>query len=211
MTARGSPSAILRPKFSTTRRSTTASSACTTCSIQTMVTPRPLDVADGGDERGAFSLGQAAGDLVEQQQARLAWQERAPARAACARAASASRRDGWRAPRGRCARRISAQASTASRSRRPLAVDRGDQQVLEHASGCRRAAGSGSERAMPARQRRCCRVAVTSRPSRRTRAGVRPERAGDQVEQRRLAGPVRADDAERLAFGYREVEYGRPP
>ena len=50
ITARGSPSAILRPKLSTTSRSTTASSACTTCSIQTIVMPRGVDVADRRDQ-----------------------------------------------------------------------------------------------------------------------------------------------------------------
>src|SRR6516165_6225814 len=39
MTERGSPSTILRPKFRTAKRETTASSACTMCSIHTMVTP----------------------------------------------------------------------------------------------------------------------------------------------------------------------------
>ena len=79
-----SPSAILRPKLSTTRRSTTASSACTICSIHTIVTPLRADLADGGDEFAALALGQAAGDLVEQQQPRLRWRARGPFRAACA-------------------------------------------------------------------------------------------------------------------------------
>ena len=38
-----------------------------------------------------------------------------------------------------------------------------------------------------------------SSPSRRIGAGIGRERAGDQVEQRGLAGAVRTDDAERLA------------
>ena len=39
ITSCGAPSAILRPKLSTTSRSTTASRACTTCSIHRIATP----------------------------------------------------------------------------------------------------------------------------------------------------------------------------
>ena len=53
---------------------------------------------------------------------------------------------------------------------------------------------------MPARQRWCGLARVMSRPSRRDRAGIGRKPAGDQVEQRGLAGAVRPDDAERLAL-----------
>ena len=60
---------------------------------------------------------------------------------------------------------------------------------------------------MPSRQRAARRQPVTSRPLKRiaARASAR-DRAGDQVEQRRLAGAVRPDDAERLALVERQVE-----
>ena len=47
ITSFGTPSATLRPKLRTTRRSTTAISACTTCSIQRIATPVRMDVLDG--------------------------------------------------------------------------------------------------------------------------------------------------------------------
>ena len=55
-------------------RETTASSACTICSIQTIVTPDCMIVRIERDQLVAFGFGQAAGDLVEQQQARAARQ-----------------------------------------------------------------------------------------------------------------------------------------
>ena len=72
MTERGSPSMIFRPKFSTTRRPTTATSACTMCSIQTMVTPEFLIAWMSCTSSRAFGFGQAAGDFVEQQEPRRA-------------------------------------------------------------------------------------------------------------------------------------------
>ena len=64
------PSAIFSPKFSTIMRSATASSACSTCSIQTIVTPLSRMRRISADERLAFIVGQPAGDLVEKQQLR---------------------------------------------------------------------------------------------------------------------------------------------
>ena len=127
-----SPSAILRPKLSTTRRSTTASSACTTCSIQRMVTPAWRDVADGGDQFEALALGQAAGDLVEQQKPR---RRRERARHLQPLALEQRQRAGERvgaldADPSRS--RISPQDCGDLALRSAAAVDRADQQVLEH-------------------------------------------------------------------------------
>ncbi len=71
MMAFGSPSAIFLPKSITISRSTTASSAWTTCSIQMIVDAAGVDVLDGLDQRLTFRLGQTAGDLVQQQQLRF--------------------------------------------------------------------------------------------------------------------------------------------
>ncbi len=59
-------------------------------------------------------------------------------------------------------------------------------------------------RARPRRARACCGRRVTSRPSRKTWPADGRERAADQVEQRGLAGAVRAD--QRLAAAARELE-----
>ena len=52
---------------------------------------------------------------------------------------------------------------------------------------------------MPRWQRRAAAARVTSRPSNTMRARVGQHGAGDEVEQRGLAGAVRPDDAQRLA------------
>ncbi len=54
-------------------------------------------------------------------------------------------------------------------------------------------------RAMPSRVRWCGGSAVISRPSKRIGAAVDRQHAGDAVDERRLAGAVRADEAEALA------------
>ena len=54
----------------TNSRSASDSSACTTCSIQIIVTPRALMRLQLLDQLLRLVLGEAAGDLVEQQQLR---------------------------------------------------------------------------------------------------------------------------------------------
>ena len=144
-------------------------------------------------------LGQAAGDLVEQQHARpgrerarelqpLALEQGERAGAAC-----------WPWPAGRCA----PGSRRSSHSSRPRAVrgaeGGGDQQVLEHRhprEGMRDLigaadAGDGSARAPAA--------AVMSAPSKRTRPLSARSPPVMRLNMRALAGAVRADDAERLA------------
>ncbi len=53
-----------------TSRSTTCSSTCTMCSIQTMAMPRRRRFLDGVDQFARLAVGQAAADLIEQQHAR---------------------------------------------------------------------------------------------------------------------------------------------
>ena len=52
---------------------------------------------------------------------------------------------------------------------------------------------------MPSRERACGGFAVMSAPSNTMRPARRRDVAADQIEQRRLAGAVGADDGERLA------------
>ena len=65
------------------------------------------DAANESDQRLALVIGQAAGNLVEQQQARARTRARAPVRAACGRAASAN-------PAGRLALSASSQSRRIS-------------------------------------------------------------------------------------------------
>ena len=106
----------------------------------------------------------------------------------------------WRRPMRPVRSRMSPQACGDLAPRAAAAVDRADQQVLEHGEVLERlrdlvrAADAGAA----ARVRRQPRDVAAVEPDRRRR----PARAaGDQVEQRRFAGAVRPDDAERLAGG----------
>ena len=62
---------------------------------------------------------------------------------------------------------------------------------------------------MPARQRWCGGSRGDVAAVEADLAGIGREAAGDQVEQRRLAGAVRPDDAERLARRDRTDRYRR--
>ena len=97
----------------------------------------------------------------------------------------------------------------ASRRRGPKAAATSRfSNTVSFSKGC----GIWNERPMPMRTALPSAAArVTSRPSKSIRAGVGAEVAGDQVEQRRLAGAVRADDAERLAARHgRRSRHPRP-
>ena len=60
-------------------------------------------------------------------------------------------------------------------------------------------------RARPRRARTCGGIPVRSRPSSSTLPGV-PDEAGDRVDERRLAGAVRADEADQLALRDLEID-----
>ena len=197
MTARGSPSTILRPKLSTTSRDTTASSACTTCSTHTMVMPASLDGAHELHQLDAFGLGQPAGDLVEQQEPRRAGKRAGQFEPLAAEQVERAGTAIGESDEAGALQDFAAGVGDLGLAL-PAAVDRGDQQVLEHGEvlervrNLERAADAGDA----ARARRRLRDVAAVEPN---GAAVRPDEPGDQVEQRRFAGAVRADDAERFA------------
>ena len=94
--------------------------------------------------------------------------------------------------------------SQASRSVWPRAEAGGGDEILEHrhvAEGLRHlvaAADAGAAALVRLA------VRVTSRPSYSTRPASTRTSPRDQVEQRRLAGAVRPEDAQRLAFRHRQ-------
>ena len=129
-------------------------------------------------------------------------------RAAIARASSSLRISICVSPAGRrCGLRVEPDAAQDLRRRRrcPRAPAR---PAAAYSSGMPRFSstvmlvkglGIWKLRTMPSRVRWCGGSAVMSRPSKRMRAAVDGQRAGDAVDERRLAGAVRADEAEALA------------
>ena len=152
-----------------------------------------------------LGLGQAAGDLVQQQQPRLA----SPgARASSSRLRSSSAEPASRPVRlvGKAAlleqfddSRIGvALATTAAERRR-------HDQILEYAHAIERL--RNSKRSADAHATAVLRRETGDIAAREDDApGVGPHRAARNTEQRGLAGAVRSDDAERLALGNREVD-----
>ena len=169
------------------------------CSIQTIAMPRAAQLADRLDQLVRLRVGQAAADLVQQQHGRVGCErarqleplaveqpERLGApvgeRRACRTVSSASIDAPVGAPRA-CARRRRSPPRARSRTR-----------------SCRRtAAAPGARARCPSRQRAAAPAGVTSASRKRTAPAVGLQRAGEDVEQRRLARAVGADDADRLA------------
>ena len=157
--------------------------AWTMCSIQTIEMPSRRSSCTVSTSSVDLGLGQAAGDLVEQQHARAAWRAPARARAACARAGSASAPSAFARSSSRV-RSSAAQLRVTARSptRSASAERRADEHVLEHRQAAERArdlerpadARRGSARAPASR--------VTSRPSKTDAPAVSAEAARDQVE-----------------------------
>ena len=166
-----------------------------------------VDRADHVDDAVCSCQRHARDRLVEQQEAAAAERARARSPAAWHRRSRGRRRAALRAPsRPRQRQLLWASASASSRrgargrtarraSSRGQARVRADHDVLEHGhareqlqvlEGARRGRG----RRAPAGRR-----PVTSRPSRSTTAVPAGDDARDRVEERRLAGAVRADDA----------------
>ena len=125
------------PLCSTTSRSTTASSACTTCSIQMIETPLARTRLMRSTSADAFVLGEPAGDLVEQQEPRagrkrarqlepLAVEQREPAGGAVGFVGKAALRQDVHAARVDVALALAA------------AEGRGDDEVLEHGHAAER-------------------------------------------------------------------------
>ena len=178
------------------------------CSTSTTVMPSRGQLADQRVDLARLGLVQAGGRLVEQQQLRLGGQrardlqplERAvghrvgrrvdrsaprPTRRISARA----RRRGTRARRARSAGRRSSAGSSAQRSRRWRPVI-----TFSSALMLKNTCRFWNVRPMPAAAQRCGGWPVRSRPPSADAAGVGRVDAGHQVEQRRLAGAVGADD-----------------
>ena len=175
------------------------------CSIQTMPMLAPAQFADRVDQFARLAIGQAAADLVEQQQRRPASPARAPVPAACGRAGRASRRGGWRRPACRTA---SANRALPHRPRRgrgrrhATAATKTFSKVVMPLNGF----GTWCVRTRPSRQRSCCRQRRHVVALEADRAGAWRKGAGEHAEQRRLAGAVRADNADRLVGAHGEVD-----
>ena len=193
-TSAGVPSASVRPWSSTWIRSQTSMTSAMLWSIRS--TPACVLVAnraDDGGELGHLCLGEAGGRLVEEQEARpgrecprdaelalVAVRERA---AGCRDALEAEQLEqlvARRVPRG-SAPEPSAATSTFSRT------DRAANERL-----------CWNVRASPARPRRCGRPRGDLPARELDRAGGREVEAGEDVDEGRLAGSVRADQADDL-------------
>ena len=181
-----------------------AISACTTCSIQMIETPVAPDIPDQRDQREAFVLGQAAGDLVEQEHARLGGE-----RARELEPLAVEQRQRAGRPVRLVGERALLEQLDAARIDIALAVAAAERrrhhQVLEHGHAVERLrdlerAADAQAAAALRRQPRDVGAGEDDAP------GIGLHRAAGDAEQRGLAGAVRSDDAERLALGEREVD-----
>ena len=186
------PSTIFRRSSSTMSRSATARSACSTCSIQTTVTPGRGCAGQGRPAR-AFLLGQPACDFVQQQQLRVRRQRPGQFQPL---AVQQRQRPGQRVGLVRqfaVAQHLRTMRIAPAPGRPPPNVG-GDQQVFEGGHAGIGAAGSGRS----ARSRSGSADGGAPRVPAESLAAYRAI-AADQVEQRRLAGAVRPQDAQHLA------------
>ena len=172
------------------------------CSIQTIVRPLRVDAADRLDQLVAFALRQPAGDLVEQQQARVGGE-----RARHFQPLAVEQRQRAADPVGLRGKAglledladlidhigLALVLAEAGGDQQVL----GDRQLLEGMRHLVRAADAGKAAALRRDAGDVLAVELD-------RAGIGRHRAGDQREQRGLAGAVRADDAQRLALGDRQ-------
>ena len=169
-----------------------------------MATPPFLDLPNGLDEKMTFRVGQAAGDFVEQQDARTGRERPRQFQPLAIEQRQASGKSvGLRLETGE--RQNVAAELNGFRLGYPRAEQRRDGQIFEY-----RQVGKGqrnleraSEAGTAARLRLHPRDVVTLQND---AAPVGPQHAGDQVEQRRFARAVRSDDAERLATRQGEVD-----
>ena len=169
------------------------------CSIQTIAMPQRRSCLDRVDELGRLGVGEPGADLVEEQHPRVRSPARGPVRAACDAAGRGCRRGGWPGRSGRTCRAPRRSGRRRRRARRPRARRGADEDVLED--------GHAAERPWDLVARGRCRAGTAFRPRSRVMSSPRKWtvpafgalRAGEHVEQRRLARAVRADDADRLA------------
>ena len=187
ITSCGSPSISLRPASTAIIRSTTRSSACTMCSIHTIDTPVARMPRDRVDQLEHLGLGQAAGDLVEQQQRRLRRQRPGQLEPL---AVEQRQRAGQRRWPCRACRPVRS-ASTAASSLRAATAGRRRRTCCRRARSRTRVSPSNGRgicavRPMPRRQRACagCRLMSTPAEERRCRgraAGRRRSRLSSVV------------------------------
>ena len=196
---------MMRPASMQTSRSATCSRMWTICSIQTMAMPRRLSSRIDVDEFARLAVGQAAADLVEQQHRGIGGER---ARQFEALAVDQAERLG--APVGDAVMPAASSESIGALvglvAAEAAAVRGGGEDVLEHRHAAERprnlmGARESAPAALGGRQ-----TSVTSSPRKRTAAARSALRADQDAEQRRLAGAVRADDADRLVGADREVD-----
>ena len=193
----GSPSAMTRPASMQTSRSTTWTSTCTMCSIQTIAMPRRA--VAGWSRRSSAASASVRPPPISSSSSTCG---------SVASARASSRRLRCSRPRlsaRRFASSISPHSSSTSmqrvvgvRPRRPRAGAAPTSTFSKHRHAAERprdlVRAADAEPAAAARPQPGDVVAVEA-----DGAGVGRERAGEDVEQGRLAGAVGADDADRLA------------
>ena len=126
------PSISLRPKSIAIIRSTTRSRAWTMCSIHTTATPRLADVADRRDQREHLGFGQAARDLVEEQQPRLGRQRACQFEALAFEQRQRARRGVGAAQHAEPVERLDGGRLDDARGRRPPRPPRSERRADEH-------------------------------------------------------------------------------
>ena len=156
-----------------------------------------MDRADGGQQRLGLGVREAAGNLVEQEKARRYCQ------GACKfQSLSLKQGEGARANRGFLGEAGATEHCVAMRGRVPDPPPAGEIGADEKIFECRHILEGLRHLVGAADALRCPRVGTEQRDIGAVEgdmAGIRPEIAADQTEQRAFAGAVRPDDADRLA------------
>ena len=150
---------------------------------------------DGGELRH-LRLGQPCRRLVHQDEARLAWRARARRRAGARRRAPARPRARPRSRRGRAAR--AARRRCAARVAGDAPTPSADTSTFSRTESDRNGWLCWNVRARPCLPRRLALQRVMSRPSSSTDPAVGRSKPRQQVDERRLAGAVRADQPDDL-------------
>src|SRR5215469_9292239 len=166
--------------------------------------PAPPDLANERDQVPTFVFGEPAGDFVEEQHLRIGRQRaRQFQPLAIEQSETAGQPVGFAGKPAAGQDRHAALVSIALAS--PAAERRSDDKIFEHAHAGKRLRNlertPDTERtALRRRQVRDVAPGIDHAPA------IRCERAADHAEQRRLAGAVRPDNAERLARRERKID-----
>ena len=176
------------------------------CARSTRSRPRATHVADRRDELVGLGVGEPGADLVEQQDHRIGCRARGRVRASCGPAGRGSRHAGWRPSTSPQSSSTSTQRAFAAGAAK-AAAGRRSRRRRSRTPSCRRTAaapgGRGRSRAGSAGSPR---RGVTSAPRNATEPSDGRRRAREDVQQRRLAGAVGADDADGIAGPDREID-----